>query len=448
MLGSACSRGPATARHLLLISIDTCRASHLSAYGYFRPTTPFLQELAGNGVLFRNAFSQVPDTTPSHASILTARYPFVHGAANGSPLDGRLVTLAERLNQSGLTTAAFVSGWTMTGEGSGLDRGFDTYDDDLTQIGSAIGSEPDERPAQETTNRALEWLHGRDTDDRFFLFVHYFDPHAVYAPPPPYDEMFTFPREVSLPPEKIPPYARIPGQYDAGAYISRYDGEIRYVDDQIRRLVGALESGGVLDDTLVIVTADHGESLIEHGYFFQHGFMLFEPSLHIPLLMSFPGRLAQGVEEMSIAQTIDIMPTALDLLGVSAPETLDGISLLPLMEGERRPRNSFAVAKTTKTLTYLNIQQEAGFLDQWALRTPELKYLENEDGSEPRLFDLKRDPRELEDVITGRPDDASRLADLLSRFRAAAPDVAAPKALDEEERRRLEERLRSLGYVR
>ena len=436
------------ARHLLLISIDTCRASHLSAYGYFRPTTPFLQQLAEDGVLFRNAFAQVPDTTPSHASLFTSRHPFVHAAANGVPLDTRLATLAEVLSRADFRTAAFVSGWTMTAEGSGLDRGFETYDDELTQIGNAIGTKPDERPAGETTARALEWLRGRGADDRLFLFAHYFDPHAVYAPPPPYDEMFTFSGEVPVPLVKIPRYARIPGQTDAAAYISRYDGEIRYVDDQIERLVAAFGDQGLLDDTLVIVTADHGESLIEHGYFFQHGFLLFEPSLHVPLVMSFPRRLPRGVDEASIAQTIDVMPTALDLLGLPLPGEVDGISLLPLMEGERSPRNSFAVAKTTKTLTYLNIGQETGFVDQWALRTPRLKYLENEDGGEAMLFDLERDPRELEDVAESQPGDVSRLAGLLAKIRAAAPETAAPEPLDAEERKRLEERLRSLGYVR
>ncbi len=436
------------ARHLLLISIDTCRASHLSTYGYFRPTTPFLSELAEEGVLFRNAFSQVPDTTPAHASLFTSRYPFVHGAANGMPLDDRLATLAGQLKQAGFRTAAFVSGWTMTALGSGLDRGFDSYDDELTRTGSAIGTRPDERPAEETTERAVDWLLRRRADERFFLFVHYFDPHAVYAPPPPYDEMFEFPRVVPVPRAKIPDYARIPGETDAAVYISRYDGEIRYVDDQMRRLVAGLAQQGLLEDTLVIVTADHGESLIEHGYFFQHGFLLFEPSLHVPLLMSFPRRLPRGRDETSIAQTIDVMPTALDLLGLPPPSGVDGISLLPLMEGANRPRNSFAVAKTMKTFTYLDIEQETGFVDQWALRTPRLKYLENEDGGAVRLFDLERDPRELQDVAGSRPEEVSRLADLLARVRAAAPPPAAPRPLDEEQRKRLEERLRSLGYVR
>ncbi len=164
--------------------------------------------------------------------------------------------------------------------------------------------------------------------------------------------------------------------------------------------------------------------------------------------MSFPRRLPRGVDEASIAQTIDVMPTALDLLGLPLPGEVDGISLLPLMEGERSPRNSFAVAKTTKTLTYLNIGQETGFVDQWALRTPRLKYLENEDGGEAMLFDLERDPRELEDVAESQPGDVSRLAGLLAKIRAAAPETAAPEPLDAEERKRLEERLRSLGYVR
>jgi arylsulfatase A-like enzyme len=451
LLSAGCAQAPGPRpERVLLISIDTCRADHLSVYGYPRETAPTMERLAAEGVVFEHAFAQVPDTTPSHASLFTSRYPFVHGSANGVPLRDEFVTLAEMLGENGKATAAIVSGYTMTAADSGLDQGFTVYDDTLTRRGTPTSRNLNERPAEETADRALAWLD-ENADESFFLFVHFFDPHGVYQPPEPYDRMFENEsgEQLLLPIERIPPYARIGDETDANVYISRYDGEIRYVDDQIGRLVEALDEHGILDDTLLVVTADHGESLTEHGFFFAHGWRLFEPSMRVPLLFRYPPGLPGGLRVDGIAQSIDVLPTLLELLGIDAPAQIDGISLMPLIDGSEPSLNPYALAKTTKSLTYLNLELDRDLHDHYAIRTPEWKYLHGEDGISHMLFDLVRDPEERQNVAST---DAARVAELrellldaLESHQVDASEFLQP--LDDDERQRLEERLRSLGYV-
>ena len=437
-------------QRVLLISIDTCRADHLSLYGYPRETSPTLERLASDGVVFDQALVQVTDTVPSHASLFTSRYPFVHGAANGVALREEFLTLAELLGRNGLGTAAFVSGYTMTAADSGLDQGFQTYDDELTQAGGPTAKLPNERPADETAERALAWLD-RHAAEGFFLFVHFFDPHGLYQPPEPYDRMFEAesPQPFLLPMNRIPPYARIENENDANVYISRYDGEIRFVDDQIARLVDALERHGVLDDTLIVVTADHGESLTEHGFFFAHGWRLFEPSMHVPLLIRYPSGLPRGRRVDGIAQSIDVMPTLLELLGIDAPAEIDGVSLMPLIDGREPALNPYALAKTTKALTYLNLEIDRDLHDHYAIRTPEWKYLHGEDGVTSALYDLVSDPEEALDVAAAEPDRVTELRQLLlhalETHQVDSSEFLQP--LGDDDRRRLEERLRALGYI-
>jgi arylsulfatase A-like enzyme len=441
---------PPPPQRVLLISIDTCRADHLSLYGYQRETSPTLERLATDGVVFDQAFVQVTDTVPSHASLFTSRYPFVHGTANGVALRDEFVTLAEVLGQNGLGTAAFVSGYTMTAAESGLDQGFQTYDDELTRLGGPTARLPNERPAEQTAERALAWLE-QHAAEPFFLFVHFFDPHGAYQPPEPYDRMFEIetPEPFLLPMSRIPPYARIGEETDANVYISRYDGEIRYVDDQIARLVDALERHGVLDDTLIVVIADHGESLTEHGFFFAHGWRLFEPSMHVPLVFRYPAGLPRGHRVDGIAQSIDVMPTLLELLGIDAPAEVDGVSLIPLIHGREPMLNPYALAKTTKALTYLNLELDRNLHDHYAIRTREWKYLHGEDGLTFALFDLVSDPGEALNIA---PNEVARVTELrqlllhvLETHQVDPSEFLQP--LEDDDRRRLEERLRSLGYI-
>lgn len=454
LLVAACgggSQSPPT--RVILISIDTCRPDHLSAYGYRRSTSPALDALADRGVLFENAFCQVPDTTPSHASILTSRFPHEHGAANGVPLRESFTTLAEILSDEGFATGAFVSGYTMEAEVSGLAQGFETYDDELTQLGTETAKQPNERAAEPTTDRAIAWLE-QHADDPFFLFVHYFDPHARYLPPAPYDTMFPAenPQGVRLPLDKIPPYARHGNDTDPAAYIARYDGEIRYVDDQIARLLRTLEESGHADETIVLVTADHGESLTEHGMIFSHGFRLFDPSLRVPMILAAPGALPRARRVSEIAQSIDVTPTILELLDIEteAADAFAGISLVSMARREDGERHAYALAKTTKSLSYASADVGREIHDHYAVRTPAWKYFHSEDGTTRFLFDLRTDPGETRDILSEHTDVAEQLRGLLDeRLTAGEVDTAdfLPD-LDDAERAEMRARLEALGYIR
>lgn len=339
---------------LLLITIDTLRADHVSAYGYPWPTSPTLDALAADGVYFDRMFSPLPETAPSCASLLTGRWPAqLEMRGNGDPLDGRFKTLARLLQDAGYDTAAFVSGYPLIRRLSALDRGFDLYDDNMPD---ARGQTPGvQRSAEKTTAVALAWLRGRRSQP-FFAWVHYYDPHGDYAPGPAHEALFADRSPgLTVPLASVPRYQQRGDETDAAVFIGRYDGEIRRVDDQIARLLEQLEDAGQRENTLVVITADHGESLTEHGYFFDHGNELYLPSARVPFILSGPGvpRRAEPVE--GITRTVDILPTLLALLDRPAIPDLPGRSLVShwqagasidrreaLMEARFKPYRSLA----------------------------------------------------------------------------------------------------------
>ena len=451
LLLGACGR-QAQPLNLLLVSIDTCRADHLTPYGYERDTSPLLDELADEGVVFEAAFCQVPDTTPSHASLFTGALPDLHGAANGVPLGAELPTLAELLREQGYATAGFVSGSTMTAELSGLGRGFDTYNDRMTAIGSRGATRPNERPAQQTTARALGWLEQRSQAAPFFLFVHYFDPHALYAPPAPYDTLFSAGEATALDPADVPSYARLDGAPSFERYVDLYDGELRYVDDQLRRIVERLEQQGALDRTVIAVTSDHGEDMGEHGLYFSHGWRLYDPALRVPMIVRAPGLLPAGVRVGDPVQTVDLTATLLDLLGVEPPPHGAGESLVPLAHAPGTGSERRVLSRTTKTQTYLKLSRREDVRDFRSLRGADWKYLESLDGEVRALFALARDPAESRDVLGERREvvddyagDLGARVEALLRARAALGAGSEGQAPASEE---LLEELRGLGYVR
>ncbi|MEJ2085323.1 MAG: sulfatase, partial [Acidobacteriota bacterium] len=252
ILLSACA--PDSPDNFVLISLDTVRRDHLSAYGYERPTSPFLDSLADDGVLFLDAFAQATNTAPSHASMFTGLYPQTHGLLrNGYPLpaEGPL-TMAELLRSHGFRTGAFISGYTLESDISGLNRGFEIYDDEFGDTS---------RDGSSTLERALAWLAGLGPEERFFLFFHVFDVHGPYVPPAEVDGLF----ESSEPGPKLPRIAKYQKQVSESGerianenfYVDRYDELVRYQDGLVERLLQTID----LTDTVVLITADHGETL-------------------------------------------------------------------------------------------------------------------------------------------------------------------------------------------
>ena len=287
--------------NLLLVTIDTLRADHLGAYGYAAAATPVLDGIARGGVRFENAQSAAPLTGPSHATILTGQYPPQHGVRENVNflLDPSHVTLATRLKRRGYHTGAFVGAYPVAAA-FGFGQDVDHFSEGLhPNPGIGQGAE---RPANEVADAAAAWV--REAPMPFFAWVHFYDPHAPYAPPPPFRERF----------------ADRP-----------YDGEIAFTDAQLGRILDVLRAAGHGEDTLVIVLADHGEGLGEHDEG-GHGILAYQSTLRVPLLVSGPG-VAKGRIAKDAVGTIDVVPTVLALLGLDAAADLPGRSLRPALEG-------------------------------------------------------------------------------------------------------------------
>ncbi|MEO6030159.1 MAG: sulfatase, partial [Candidatus Binatia bacterium] len=320
--GDARAPAPGDARpNVLLISIDTLRADHLGAYGRRPSHTPSLDGFAAGGALFERAASPIPLTGPSHTTMLTGVYPARHGArSNGVPLRRGVVTVPELLGRAGYRTAAFVSGWPLKNDASGLASHFRHYDEDFAlsrllpsaalrlpplalpsralRMALGIRLDPQEREGERTVGQALAWL-GRADPRPFFAFVHLYEPHNPYAPPRHYRELLDPAYTGSI--ERFDPFTLGPQGFDRVTrdpsevtHVARlYEAEVAWVDALIGTVLDGLAAQGVADSTLVTVTADHGESMTEHGEKFGHSDYLYETMTHVPLLLRFPqGRFA------------------------------------------------------------------------------------------------------------------------------------------------------------
>ena len=338
-LGCFESHGPGP--DVLLITVDTLRADRLGAYGFRLATSPAIDRLAARGVVFERAISAASVTAGSHASIMTSRYTREHtiGYKNGETRLEGIPTLAEIFDREGYQTAAFV-GNVILHRSSGLDRGFDVYDDELPN--PELNREfVFERIAEETTERALHWLKNRDGGP-FFLWVHYQDPHGPYTPPSEYRGLFQpefRPDERPLPVLEeafglngIPSYQQLAGVRRPSIYETRYAEEIAYADHWIGKLISQVDAIASDAGTIVVLTADHGESLGEEGRYFVHGSSTAPDQAHVPLILSAPG-VPEG-RRMEIVHHVDVMPTILDLVGFETPADASGIALGPLLRGD------------------------------------------------------------------------------------------------------------------
>ncbi len=392
---------------VLLVTIDTLRADRVGAYGYAKAETPTLDGLAARGVRVERVQSAAPVTGPSHATILTGQYPPVHGVRDNVtfPLGPEHPTLASLFQSAGYRTAAFVGGYPLAGD-FGFARGFDHYDDAFSA--TLPGGAGAERPANEVIGAALAWLEQwTDERPRYLIWVHLYDPHDPYSPPPPYRERF---RE------------------------RPYDGEIAFSDAQLGRLLAKIAASPRGDDTVVAVVSDHGEGLGEHGEL-THAVLAYESTLRVPLILAGPG-IRAGVVVPGPVGTVDILPTLLALAGIEAPAGLPGRDLRPALDG--RPLRA---AKLYAESLFSRLNYRWSTLRTWT--DGGYKLIE---GAAPELYDLEQDPGERIDLAAERPGHlASLRADLASALERMAPggDSAHAARLTPEQ----EERLRSLGYA-
>ncbi len=391
--------------NLLLVTLDTLRADRVGAYGHAEADTPVLDSLARRGARFANVLSPVPITGPAHASLFTGHYPPVHGVRDNLAfaLDARHPTLATILKARGYRTAAFVGAFPVAAA-YGFGRGFDHFNEDFHT--TPLGSQGAERPGNEVADRAIEWLASTG-EAPLFAWLHLYDPHEPYTPPPPFD-------------------ARFEGR--------PYDGEVAFADAQVGRVLEALRPAGHARDTLVAVVADHGESLGEHGEA-THAMLVYQATLHVPFVLAGPG-VPSGVVVTPRASLVDVLPTLLGLLGVEPPPGLPGRDLRPALAGRRLAAEPLYSESLFGRLTCRWSSLRAWVSEDWKLVQ----------GSEIELFDLEKDPGELRNLAKQEPQRLERMQGALhAALRKMAPsgDTAKGATLSPEQ----EERLRSLGYA-
>ena len=402
--------GQQRARNLLLISLDTVRADRLGSYHYTAAQTPNLDRLAATGLRFEQATTVVPLTLPAHASLMTGTFPGRNGVRDngGFYLDEEHVTLAEVLHDNGFRTGGFVGSFVLDrrwGIAQGFDRFFDDFD--LDRFANAAGMDMIQRPGADVVDRALEWLRA-EPKQPFFAWVHLYDAHTPYEAPEPFRSRFPRTRD--------------------GAY----DAEIASVDTQVGRLIEALRMDGRLDNTLVVVVADHGEMLGEHGEE-THGFFIYEPATRIPLIVSGPGVPSAVVSDQ--VRIADVMPTALSLLGIPIPKDVQGTNLMPIARGQYLG----LVAHSESWYP----RYHYGWSELRSIQDGRIKFIR---APRPEVYDLKADPREEHDRSAepgSRRDEFARALDEFESRTARAGGHQGPRPIDPE----TEERLAALGYV-
>jgi arylsulfatase A-like enzyme len=443
------------AMNVVLITIDTLRANHLEHLGYRKPTSPLTRELAGAAVVFREAVAQYPLTTPSHASILTGRYVRSHGAtANAVPIHGSAVLLSEVLKSHGYSTAAFVTS-PIIGEKYGFSRGYDYFvernsgDFSKSSLSDWMGQLRILRVwwrfkgLNRTTVAAERWLLG-NPDAPFFLWLHYITPHSPYSPP------FSYERRWDTYRSKVVPSIQGLGQINSGEVeptaedidhiVALYDAEIEFTENMLTTLIDALDRMGVRENTLIVFTADHGESLYDRSFYFGHGKKLYDEEILVPLFFYCPGHLPEGRTIDEQVETIHIAPTILDFLGLPPEQSFQGMSLMNIIDPGSRDTGGPHVLHPLEEKPAFSINHNGRMV-----RFHGWKYIEIDDelGTE-ELYDLTNDPGETKNVVFTDTGKAAELRALLRSWNSSVPVVRSESyELDAESLRAL----RALGYV-
>lgn len=452
------AEGPAG---VLLISLDTTRRDHLSCYGYTRETTPEIDALARDSLLFSKAVAVSNWTLPTHASMLTGLFPSSHGAhwadltdpdhppaSPATPILSSCDTVTEILQAAGYRTAAVVANAWLN-EDMNFDQGFDVFD-------NRPGTPPAPyRQAEEITEAAIEWLEQRSYKP-FFLFLNYMDPHVPFNPPPPFNTRFREGNRTGTPQRSwgnqfwAETRARVLGSERPLAerthrlFVDHYDQEIAYLDSEIGRLLDWLRENRLYDGTLIVLTADHGEALGEH-LILGHGLGLYEPEVAVPMIVKLPNQERTGVEDVGVQHT-DILPTILDVLSLETPPGVQGESMLTASERPLYVEEYVDPENAKRALASDPGGWKRFGRRQWALYRGSLKLIEYSDGTH-ELFDLREDPGELHDLSDSRDNVGGQMqADLGILRDLITPIAAGPSGSSPFSTQRIR-RLKDLGYL-
>ena len=443
--------------NIILLTIDTLRSDRLGYAGYEKAVTPALDSLAASGAVFERCYSVSPTTLASHTAILTGRYPrSLNVSRNGSVVPSSALTMSEILREEGYTTIAFVSSYALDPE-FGLLQGFDRYDACRTEVEDE--NTQDYRRGADTVASALDWLENRDgAREPFFFWLHLFDPHSPYDPPPPLDELFdpgysgTFTGSmddlISIWLEE-----KTPGESDLNHIRALYDAEVAYTDQVLSKFFHAVRERSLEEKSLVIVVADHGESLEPRGEIFNHGKHLYDSVIKVPLVLSgeFSDKfkIPENISIPYTVRTIDILPTVLDILGMERRTGLSGESFYSLLNREQA-KERIVFAEATKP--YSAETPGCGDLNEnkskMALQG-RWKYIRTPYTGAEELYNLVEDPGELKNLLeTGdalTTTIADSLSELLEGWRVSSAGVGEPEGEGPDPE--VEERLRSLGYI-
>jgi choline-sulfatase len=387
---SAADKPAGSPPNVFLVTVDTLRADHVSCYGYTGVKTPAMDSLAKDGIRFTNAFTPVPVTNSSHASIMTGLYPSSHGVTDfGVALSATHVTWAALLQKRGYVTAAFIGAVVLDSKtlAPGFDQGFDYYDNFPPHSGKGHW-DVEERRGMEVVQHAERWLDRPHSQQSLtplsagpqFLWVHLYDPHDPYEPPPPYSETY---------------------------HENLYDGEIAYADHALGDFLAYLRRRGWYDNSLIVLVGDHGEGLGEHKEQ-THGIFLYDATLHVPLIIKLPQQRQAGKLVSIQVRTIDILPTVLGLLGVSTSEHMDGSSLQPLLAGAGQEGERPLFGETDYPLHF-------GWAPLRCVRADQGKLIQT---PRPEYYDLSADPRELHNLYSSHTPPQQKLQALLSEHQA------------------------------
>jgi arylsulfatase A-like enzyme len=447
LIFTVCGKKIVPKYNVLLITIDTLRADHLGYHGYQRNTSPFIDSMAKKSCVFLDVTVQSPKTTPSIASMITSKYVDCIGVkTNWGILPGRFLTIPEVMKKHELATVAYTTNANLTAK-NGIAQGFDEF----TFFPGA---------AAQVTEKTIKRL-ARGFDKKFFLWLHYIDPHGPYTPPAPYNTMFvndefynpSLKVNLDYTPMKglnknyvlgaVPFYQQEafkgnPKRNELAFYISQYDGEIRYLDEEIKKLVNYMDEKGLLENTIVVFTADHGEGLGEHNYFFEHGWFAYQDQISVPLFIYIPNaKKCMKIREP--VELLDLAPTLLELLKIPVPEDFQGKSLLPYFKGKKR-KTGFIYSQTPKE--YPEIYR--------MLRLGKWKYIIAQDGKE-EFYNLAQNPGEIVN-LANNINGTHKCFLLLKKSIKKGPWASIKtikgkrvkkKELDEETKKNLE----SLGYL-
>ncbi len=427
--------------NIIIILIDALRKDHLGCYGYFRDTSPNIDAFARDAIKFEETICTCSWTSPSIASLFTSLYVSSHGLMTHSQkssdiLDLRFETLAEALKREGYVTSAFVANrWIR--EEFNYHQGFDVFE----QVGGDIP-----RPSGALVReKAMKWLQGKPKRP-FFLYIHFMDVHGPYIPPYPYNTLFKSEKMRELTPQEYMKlrYLKVEGQMDLNFYINQYDGEIRYCDYHIGKIIQYLKSEDLFEKSIIIITSDHGEAFFEHGAC-DHGFTLYNEEIKVPLLMRLPESMDSEININIKPQLIDIGVTILDIIGTEFPYEVDGLSLVS--HGKKRMKEQ--VRKTIYSEEYMKGFPKVAMIEEdmkYIYHIPQEKIVE--------IYNLSKDEGEEENLLTNDAlissnDQNQKEKDILTwlHLREAQRNRISEKREQAEIDPRTLEQLKSLGYI-